>query len=113
MRVYEQTIERFKAKNARIAIIGLGYAGLPLACTFAEAGFSTVGLDIDGTKIRSLRTNTSYIGHISNERISALVRGRALLPSSDFDLLNECDAAIICVPTPLGEGRAPDLTHVV
>src|SRR5215467_3110872 len=113
MRVYEQTIERFKAKNARVAVIGLGYAGLPLACTFAEAGFATVGLDIDNAKIQALRTGNSYIGHINNERISRLVRSRAILPSSEFELLKDCDAAIICVPTPLGEGRVPDLTYVI
>lgn len=113
MELYENVIEKFRAKQARVAIMGVGYAGLPLACAFAETGFLTIALDIDMTKIEALRRGVSYIGHIAPERISALVRARRLRPSLELADLTTSDAAIICVPTPLTDGRMPDLTAVV
>jgi UDP-N-acetyl-D-glucosamine dehydrogenase len=111
--LYESVIENFRAKQARVAILGVGYAGLPLACAFAEAGFVTIALDIDMAKIEALRRGVSYIGHIAPERISVLVRTRKLRPSFELADLTTSDAAIICVPTPLTDGRMPDLTAVV
>jgi UDP-N-acetyl-D-glucosamine dehydrogenase len=108
-----EAIKTFLSLEARVGVIGLGYAGLPLACCFAESGFKTVGFDIDSTKIERLRDARSYIASISSQRLSSLVAKQRLLPTTDFDELSACDAAIICVPTPLGEGRTPDLTHVV
>jgi nucleotide sugar dehydrogenase len=106
-------VEKFTSRSARVGILGLGYAGLPLACTFAEAGFTTLGFDIDGCKIKELKHGHSYIGHISSKRLSAVIDGGTLRPTEEFGELIDCDAAIICVPTPLGEGRTPDLSHVV
>jgi UDP-N-acetyl-D-glucosamine dehydrogenase len=111
--LYENVIEKFRAKQARVAILGVGYAGLPLACAIAEAGFVTTALDIDMAKIEALRRGVSYIGHIAPERISVLVRARKLCPSFELADLTTSDAAIICVPTPLTDGRMPDLTAVV
>jgi UDP-N-acetyl-D-glucosamine dehydrogenase len=108
-----EAIKNFLSLEARVGIIGLGYAGLPLACCFAESGFKTVGFDIDSTKIERLQRGRSYIASISSQRLSSLVTKQVLLPTADFEGLSACDAAIICVPTPLGEGRTPDLTHVV
>jgi UDP-N-acetyl-D-glucosamine dehydrogenase len=105
-------IERFQRRAATVGILGLGYAGLPLACCFAEQGFRTIGFDIDSAKVRALSEGRSYIGHLPAERIQRLVERGPFRPTSDFDRLASCDAAIICVPTPLGEGRAPDLTYV-
>jgi UDP-N-acetyl-D-glucosamine dehydrogenase len=113
MRTSERTIQRLLDKSAVIGVLGLGYAGLPLACTFAEAGFTTLGFDVDTAKIDKLRRGESYIGHISPERISKLVSGLKLQPQPGFDALINCDAAIICVPTPLDENRTPDLTFVI
>jgi UDP-N-acetyl-D-glucosamine dehydrogenase len=110
--ILELAIEKFNARRARVGVLGLGYAGLPLTCCFAEAGFETIGFDIDRTKIDKLRAGQSYIGHIPSDRITRLVKDGRLRPSADFSELRDCDAAIICVPTPLGEGRAPDLTYV-
>jgi UDP-N-acetyl-D-glucosamine dehydrogenase len=112
-RLWESAIAKFKARSARVGVLGLGYAGLPLTCCFAEAGFETLGFDVDGAKIEQLRAGRSYIGHIPAARIARLVEGGRLRPTADFSVLRECDAAVICVPTPLGEGRAPDLTFVV
>jgi UDP-N-acetyl-D-glucosamine dehydrogenase len=113
MSLVDSAIERFQDHSARVAILGLGYAGLPLALTFAERGFRTVGLDIDEEKIAKLRRGESYIRHIASNRLAELLRGGRFEPKADFDSLAECDAAIICVPTPLGPGREPDLRFVV
>jgi UDP-N-acetyl-D-glucosamine dehydrogenase len=111
--LWERAIAKFNDRSARVGVLGLGYAGLPLTCCFAEAGFETFGFDIDKSKIKKLKAGESYIGHIPGERIAALVNDGRLRPSAEFTQLADCDAAIICVPTPLGEGRIPDLTYVV
>ncbi len=111
--LWERAIGRFNDRTARIGVLGLGYAGLPLTCGFAEAGFETYGFDVDGAKIEHLQAGRSYIGHIPADRIAGLVKKGRLRPTKEFSLLSECDAAIVCVPTPLGEGRTPDLTYVV
>ena len=111
--LWERAVEKFNSRRARVGVLGLGYAGLPLTCCFAEAGFETIGFDVDRTKIQKLQAGQSYIGHIPSERIARLVKDGALRATADFSALHECDAAIICVPTPLGEGQAPDLTYVV
>src|SRR5229473_977421 len=105
-------IEKFHSHRATVGILGLGYAGLPLACCFAEQGFRTVGFDVDSLKVRALCEGRSYIGHLPSERIQRLVERGMFRPTEDFDQLGSCDSAIICVPTPLGEGRTPDLTYV-
>ena len=111
--LWKQAVARFDNRSARVGVLGLGYAGLPLTCCFAEAGFETFGFDVDRSKIEQLRAGHSYIGHIPADRIARLVESRRLRPTADFSALRDCDAAIICVPTPLGEGRTPDLTFVV
>lgn len=110
---WERAIEQFTNRQAHVAVLGLGYAGLPLACCFAEAGFYTRGFDIDQDKIRALQAGRSYIGHIASQRIAQLLESGYLLPTNDFSELKDCDAAIICVPTPLGQSRSPDLTYVL
>jgi len=112
MDLFNAAIDKLKNRSATIGLIGLGYAGLPLACVFAEAGFSTVGFDVDAAKIDALRGGQNYISHIPSRRTSLLVEKNKFSPTTDFARLAECDAAIICVPTPLGPGRAPDLTYV-
>src|SRR5215469_8014470 len=94
-----EAIRNFLSLEARIGVIGLGYAGLPLACCFAESGFKTVGFDVDSTKIERLQNGRSYIASNSPQRVSSLVTRQFLLPTTDFDGLSACDAAIICVPT--------------
>jgi UDP-N-acetyl-D-glucosamine dehydrogenase len=112
MQLFEEARERFKTRRAQIGVIGLGYAGLPLACSFAEAGFRVTGFDVDESKVQELRHGRSYIAHIDPSRIEHLAAAGNFRASSDFLLLAECNAAIICVPTPLGEGRVPDLQYV-
>ena len=107
------TISRFKAHSATIAVIGLGYVGLPLACTVARKGFSVLGIDIDATKVDQLNAGNSYISHISSDNISELRKTGRFAATGDFSRIAEADAIILCVPTPLTRQREPDLAFVV
>ncbi len=106
-------LEKINAKSAKVGIIGLGYVGLPLALEFANKGFNVTGFDIDEKKIPILNEGNSYIKHISADRIKKAVASKRFSATSDFSLLTECDAIIICVPTPLDEHQEPDLTFIV
>jgi len=98
--------------DREIAVIGLGYVGLPLALTACEAGLKVVGLDVDGAKIPKLLRGESYLRHIPAARVKAAVDSGRFLPSGAFDRLAEVDAVLVCVPTPLGRHREPDLSFV-
>ena len=95
----------------KVGIIGLGYVGLPLAVAFAEAGHAVVGLDSDARKVERLRDGRSDVEDVPGERLSAL--GDSFAPTTDRGALAECDAVLICVPTPLANHREPDLTYLV
>jgi UDP-N-acetyl-D-glucosamine dehydrogenase len=105
-------IDRIANRSATIGIIGQGYVGLPLGLVFEEAGFPVIGLDLDPKKVEALNRGESYIKHIGSERVKAAVSRGRFLASTDFDRLKECDAVLICVPTPLGRHREPDLSFV-
>jgi len=105
-------VERFRAHDACVAVIGLGYVGLPLACRFAEAGFRTIGLDTDQAKIASLEGGGTYLSTVPRQRIVE-ARSRGLVVSSDYANAKRADALIICVPTPLTLAREPDLQYVI
>ena len=106
-------VGRFKAHTATIAVIGLGYVGLPLACTVARKGFSVLGFDIDAMKVDQLNAGKSYIGHIGANEISDLRQTGRLAATGDFSRIAEADAIILCVPTPLTRQREPDLSFVI
>lgn len=97
----------------KIAIIGLGYVGLPLSLVFARKNSSVLGLDIDGAKVDALNAGTSYIKHIADADIQEIVNAGNFRASTDFSLVRECDAVLICVPTPLSKHRDPDLSYVL
>ena len=108
----QKLLERITDRTARVGVIGLGYVGLPLALLFEEAGFPVIGFDVDPAKPAALNRGESYIRHIGAERVAeAFSRGR-VLATTDFDRLGECDAIVICVPTPLGKHREPDLSYI-
>jgi UDP-N-acetyl-D-glucosamine dehydrogenase len=107
----EDAIARFKSRNARIGVIGLGYVGLPLALLFSEEGFPVTGFDIDNTKIDMLASSRSYICRIPETEI-ALARDRGFQATTDFACISKMDAIVICVPTPLTEYHEPDLSFV-
>jgi UDP-N-acetyl-D-glucosamine dehydrogenase len=105
--------ERIGRRAARVAVVGLGYVGLPLAETFAWGGYPVLGFDIDPEKVEKLRRGESYIGHICPERVAELVGSGRFEATCDPRRFAEADALIVCVPTPLGEAREPDLSYIV
>lgn len=106
-------IDKLKDRTATIGIVGLGYVGLPLIDGYTKAGYATVGFDVDTTKIDALRNGQSYIQHIDADTfIAGISEGRCRVDSR-FDLVAECDAIILCLPTPLDRYRQPDLSYVI
>ncbi len=97
----------------QIGIIGLGYVGLPLALQFAKSKCRVLGLDVDQKKIGKLNRGCSYILHIAAKQIATAVKQRRFSATTDFRRVSECSAVIICVPTPLKKGRAPDLSYIL
>lgn len=95
-----------------MAVVGLGYVGLPLALTFAESGFRVVGLDIDPAKVEMLNRGECYIRHVDPSRIAQLQKLRRFSSTSEFRCLRSMDVTLVCVPTPLGEHNEPDLSFV-
>jgi UDP-N-acetyl-D-glucosamine dehydrogenase len=100
-------------KSASVGVIGLGYVGLPLAATAAQAGFATVGFDIDPDKVAQLNAGASYVDAVPAGRLAAIVDAKRFRASADFSELAACDVIVICVPTPLTPQRDPDLSFVI
>jgi UDP-N-acetyl-D-glucosamine dehydrogenase len=107
----EKTVQ--KKTDMKIAIIGLGYVGLPLSFQFARSGVSVLGLDIDKTKVEALTQGRSYIKHIPSEAVAQVVREGTFSASTDFQRIREVQAAVICVPTPLNKNREPDISYIL
>lgn len=142
--IKQALLEKLTDHSARVAVIGLGYVGLPLVVAFAEAGFPVVGIDVDPSKVGAINAGHSYISDIPSERLAAVTGERrrangkvveattlsrspsAVSPShlvtlssghltatTDYAVLADCDAAIICVPTPLNKTRDPDVRYLI
>ena len=107
-----ELIAKLESRTATIGVIGLGYVGLPLSLRFAEVGYRVLGMDIDQAKVEKLNAGRSYIRHIAADAI-AQARGRRFEATSDYSRAAQCDALIICVPTPLTRHREPDLQFVI
>lgn len=105
-------IEKLNNKTAVIGILGLGYVGLPLMLRYSELGFKVLGIDIDVEKVKALNAGESYIEHISVEEIKQSLQNN-FEATADFSRVNEVDAIILCVPTPLNKYREPDLSFVL
>src|SRR3954453_14590128 len=103
--------DRIASRTARVGIVGLGYAGLPLAMAFAEAGFEVVGLDLNEDRVRAVGDGRSYLVDVPVERYER-VEGK-LTATTDYAAVASLDALTICVPTPLSKTRTPDLSYVV
>jgi UDP-N-acetyl-D-glucosamine dehydrogenase len=114
-------ISKFESRQATVSVIGLGYVGLPLAVAFADAGFCTIGIDLNQAKVDSVNRGESYIqgipssssGRLSNSGKSNIDDAGSLTATTDYDALNEVDAVIVCVPTPLSKTRDPDVSYIV
>jgi len=106
-------IKKLQDKTAEIAILGLGYVGLPLAVVFGEAGFHVTGVDPDKRKIDSLQKGVSYIPDVHSDALAKLVKAGMLTATTDFSVLKEMDAVSICVPTPLRKTGDPDMSFIL
>jgi UDP-N-acetyl-D-glucosamine dehydrogenase len=106
-------IEKFNQKQATIGVVGLGYVGLPLAIGFAQNGHRVLGIDVDQFKADEINAGRSYIEHIDGAGIAKYSKSGLLSATIDFSLASECDALIICVPTPLSGHHEPDLSYVI
>ncbi|MEM1329460.1 MAG: nucleotide sugar dehydrogenase [Planctomycetota bacterium] len=105
--------ERIKSGEAIVAIIGLGYVGLPLAQSLHSGGLRVLGLDVDPLKVEMLGRGENYLKHLGEEMTRTLADSERFEASVDFDRLAEADAVVVCLPTPLGKHREPDLSYVI
>jgi UDP-N-acetyl-D-glucosamine dehydrogenase len=108
----DELIRKIESRDATVGVIGLGYVGLPLVLLFWESGFRVIGFDIDPAKTTALARGESYIRHIGPERVATAFGSGRAEATTEYDRLAECDAILICVPTPLGRHREPDLRFV-
>jgi UDP-N-acetyl-D-glucosamine dehydrogenase len=99
-------------RSAQLAVIGLGYVGLPLSVGFAKAGFPVLGLDVDEGKLASLREGRSYIQDVETADVGTVIGAGRLVVGQDYDLLRNSDVIFICVPTPFDAMKAPDLVYI-
>lgn len=109
----QSVIEKFSKKSATIGVVGLGYVGLPLAIGYIESGVKVIGFDIDDEKIQKLSQSQTYIKHIPSESIKMMTQSGRFQATTDFSRAAEADVLIMCVPTPLDQHQAPDLSYVI
>ena len=105
--------ERIQSRQAEIAIIGLGYVGLPLALAFVRAGFRVFGIDRDEDRVGQLNAGKSYIEDVPADALRAALKGGRFEATSSSEVLSRCDCINICVPTPLRKTKEPDVSHIV
>jgi len=112
MTTLDTILARFTARQATVGVVGLGYVGLPTVKCFHDAGFGVVGFDIDARKIEDLRAGRAYLKHLGEDWVRALASSPRFKPTDDVADLASADAIFLCVPTPLGKHREPDLSYV-
>lgn len=110
MRYKDELLSKIESQRARIGIIGLGYVGLPLVIEFSKRGFNVTGFDTDPAKVEKLNRGESYIKHIAEDTIKHIKKN--FNATTDFSKLFDTDCIVICVPTPLGQHKEPDMTFV-
>ena len=108
-----ELLKKIAEKRVQVGVIGMGYVGLPLAVEIANAGIQVVGIDLDRSKVERINAGTSYIPDVPPEAVEKHVKAKRLRAVADFQIIRELDAIIICVPTPLGKTKDPDLSMVV
>ena len=110
--IKDNLLQKIKDKSAIVAVIGLGYVGLPLAVEKAKAGYKTIGFDIQESKVKMVNEGRNYIGDVVDEELEDLVKEGILSATSDFSIVKDADFIAICVPTPLDEYQQPDISYV-
>jgi UDP-N-acetyl-D-glucosamine dehydrogenase len=111
--MHDTLLQRLESREARCAVVGMGYVGLPLAIELGKAGYRVLGVDVSEDVVAGLNAGRSHIQDVTAEAVGALVAAGHLEATLDAGRLAECDAIIICVPTPLGKTRDPDVSYVV
>src|SRR5215831_2812682 len=106
-------LKKIEDKQVQVGVIGMGYVGLPLAVEIARAGIKVVGIDVVESKVKQINEGSSFIPDVPSSELSKHVRSGYLRAVSEFEILNELDEQIICVPTLLGKTKDPDLSMVV
>ena len=110
--VHEQLIEKLKNRSAHLGVIGLGYVGLPLAVSMAKAGFQVTGFELDTDKVAKLNRGESYIIDVATADVAAITESGRFRATTDMSGMAEVDSVNICVPTPLGKTRDPDISYI-
>jgi nucleotide sugar dehydrogenase len=105
--------ELIENKNAKVAIIGMGYVGLPHAIEIANAGMEVIGLDIQQKRVDALNRGESYVQDVKNDNLKKIAAAGKFQASTDFSLCANADILIICVPTPLDKYKIPDVSYIV
>jgi UDP-N-acetyl-D-glucosamine dehydrogenase len=111
--IKNEIINLIKDQSACVGVIGLGYVGLPLATEFAGKGFKAIGFEVNENKVEQINAGRSYIGDVSTQQVKEAVDAGRLRATINFDHLKECDAIIICVPTPLRKTKEPDVSFIL
>lgn len=105
-------LDKIHNKSAIVAVIGLGYVGLPLAVEKAKAGYKTIGFDVQESKVKMVNEGHNYIGDVVDEELDDLVKKGLLSATTDFSIVQDADFIAICVPTPLDQYQQPDISYV-
>lgn len=113
MNIKIELLEKIENKQAKIAIIGMGYVGLPLAVSFAKAGYRVIGIDVVSEKVAMLNRGESYVEDVPDEVLRPLVQQGLIKASTDYAAVAEVDAISICVPTPLRKTKDPDISYII
>ena len=106
--VKQELLQKIADKSAVVGIVGLGYVGLPLAVEMAEAGYKTIGFDVQAKKVDLVNAGHNYIGDIVGDKLKNMVETGFLRATSDFDFIRDVGAVAICVPTPVDKYQQPD-----
>ena len=108
----EALLKKIKSKEIKVAVVGLGYVGLPLAVEKAKAGFKTIGFDVQKEKVKLVNEGHNYIGDVVDSDLKKLVEAGMLTATTDFSFIKDADFIAICVPTPLDKHQQPDISYV-
>jgi UDP-N-acetyl-D-glucosamine dehydrogenase len=109
----QQLLDKINNKTAKVGVVGLGYVGLPLAVEKANAGYQTIGFDVQEAKVNMVNEGKNYIGDVVDENLKEIVESKLLRATTDFSFVKDVDTICICVPTPLDLYKQPDLSYVV
>jgi UDP-N-acetyl-D-glucosamine dehydrogenase len=109
----KELMKKIEDKTAIVAIIGMGYVGLPLSVEVAKAGYRVVGIQRNPQKARMINSGQNYISDVNDNELKELVEAGRLSSTVDFSVLSEADVVIICVPTPLTKNKEPDVSHII